>query len=79
MSNINIHRAVNGGNDEYFTNPDYAFHCCKIIQQLFYEYNISTVVEPSAGNGSFYNGIQFLCKREIHKSLAKYYKKIFLS
>ena len=55
-------RAVNGGNDEYYTDPEYALHCCEMIKNKFYKFKIDTVVEPSAGNGSFYKGIKSLCK-----------------
>ena len=54
-------RAINGGNDEYYTDPGYAFHCCKMVKSRFYRFKIDTVVEPSAGNGSFYKGMKLLC------------------
>lgn len=55
-------RAINGGNDEYYTDPSYALHCCEVVKNRFYRFKTDTVVEPSAGNGSFYEGIQLLCK-----------------
>jgi len=55
-------RAVNGGNDAYYTNPEYALRCCKIIKKKFYRFKIKNIVEPSAGDGSFYEGIKLLCK-----------------
>ncbi len=55
-------RAVNGGNDAYYTNPYYALHCCNIIKSKFYKFKIDSIIEPSAGDGSFYEGIKLLCK-----------------
>lgn len=64
-------RAINGGNDAYYTNPEYALHCCDVIRRKFYRFKIDTVVEPSAGNGSFYKGIKLLCK-DNNKSFVMY-------
>jgi len=61
-------RAINGGNDEYYTDHSYALHCCEIIKNKFYRFKIDTIIEPSAGNGSFSKGIELLCKnnRTVH-------------
>lgn len=53
-------RSVNGGNDSYYTNPDYAYKCCKIIRRLCYRFDIEYIVEPSAGAASFYEGLNIL-------------------
>lgn len=57
-------RSVNGGNDSYYTDPEYAMHCCKMIKSKFYRFRIDNIIEPSAGNGSFYGGIKLLCKNK---------------
>lgn len=53
-------RSVNGGNDSYFTDPKYAYECCITIQKLCYRFDIEYIVEPSAGNASFYEGLKVL-------------------
>jgi hypothetical protein len=65
-------RAINGGNDAYYTNSEYATHCCDIIRSKFYRYKIDTIVEPSAGNSSFAEGIDLLCKQGNKKSVFMY-------
>lgn len=50
-------RALNGGNDDYFTSVNYAGHCCSIIKKKLYRYKIEAIIEPSAGSGSFYSGL----------------------
>lgn len=49
------HRSKNGGNDAYFTNPEYARHCVDTLASLFPFERFRSIVEPSAGNGSFLN------------------------
>lgn len=53
-------RAINGGLDNYYTNSTYATECSKIVKQLLCNSSINNVVEPSAGNGAFYEGIQLI-------------------
>lgn len=55
-------RAVNGGLDDYYTNPKYALHCCKMVHSKCYRFKINNIVEPSAGSGVFYEGIKLLSK-----------------
>jgi hypothetical protein len=49
-------RAINGGLDDYYTNPAYATHCSRIVS-TFKKPEIKNIIEPSAGNGSFCEGI----------------------
>lgn len=50
-------RAINGGNDAYFTKPDVAKECVSILKEFLGKRKIyinqSPVIEPSAGDGSF--------------------------
>lgn len=46
-------RSKNGGNDAYYTNPDIAAGYVRTIRALTKRKKFSTVIEPSAGNGSF--------------------------
>lgn len=39
-------------------------HCCKTLKSKFYRFRIDNIIEPSAGNGSFYEGIKLLCKNK---------------
>lgn len=55
-------RAVNGGLDDYYTNPEYAFYCCEVVRRETYRFNIEQIVEPSAGNGAFYEGMRLLSR-----------------
>jgi hypothetical protein len=45
--------------DKYYTNADIAQYCCDSLMRIAAEYSIDTrhytFVEPSAGNGSFFN------------------------
>lgn len=56
-------RAINGGLDDYYTDPDYATHCASIVKKELRRTRIDTVVEPAAGNGSFSTGIEVITKR----------------
>jgi hypothetical protein len=41
------------GLDKFYTDPNYALHCIKTINEKYDASNWDLVVEPSAGNGSF--------------------------
>lgn len=49
------HRAINGGNDAYFTKPEVAKTCVDFLKETLKENHIryQNIIEPSAGNGSF--------------------------
>lgn len=55
------HRALYGGNDEYFTAPEVAKKCVDLLRGFLYDkgisYDTSQFVEPSAGNGSFLHAL----------------------
>lgn len=53
-------RAINGGLDNYYTNPTYATHCTELVKKVFNKKTIKHIVEPSAGNGAFSSGIKNL-------------------
>jgi hypothetical protein len=57
------HRAVNGGNDAYYTDPEYAKKCCMIVRRETYRFKIDNIVEPSAGNASFLEGLKILSRK----------------
>jgi hypothetical protein len=44
---------MSGGLDKFYTNPDTAGECIKTVDMI-YKWEWDLVVEPSAGNGSFY-------------------------
>jgi hypothetical protein len=46
------------GLDKFYTNPGIAKHCLDVLGNHFGWDAWDLVVEPSAGNGSFYNQIQ---------------------
>jgi len=43
------------GLDKFYTNPEYALKCIKHTEELYSLDTFDYVIEPSAGNGSFYN------------------------
>lgn len=47
----------NGGNDEYYTNPEIAKRYIQITKEKLKRYNITDIIEPSAGDGSFSNNL----------------------
>jgi hypothetical protein len=47
------HRAKNGGNDAYYTNPEIASGYVQTVRNLTGRRKFSNVIEPSAGNGAF--------------------------
>lgn len=55
-------RAINGGLDDYYTDPIYATHCVEITKKRAKRLTINNVVEPSAGDGAFYKGIKKVYK-----------------
>jgi len=46
------------GLDKFYTIPIYAKHCIDTVFQLYNKDSFDMVIEPSAGNGSFFNQIQ---------------------
>lgn len=65
-------RAVNGGNDAYYTDPSYATHCCEVIRSKFYRYKIDHIIEPAAGNGSFVEGVSLISRQGNKKTISMY-------
>lgn len=50
--------------DKFYTNPEYALYCINKVSELCGDYSQwHSVVEPSSGNGSFYN--QIPCKSKV--------------
>lgn len=47
------HRAVNGGSDAYYTNESLAFRYAHKAAEVLRRFEISEVMEPSAGSGVF--------------------------
>lgn len=48
--------------DKFYTKTDIAIKCCEQVQHfLEIDYDVDVVIEPSAGNGSFVNGITNIC------------------
>lgn len=43
------------GLDKFYTLPSYSKHCINKVFELYDESDFHLIVEPSAGNGSFYN------------------------
>jgi predicted RNA methylase len=50
-------RAVNGGNDEYFTKPEVAVKLIKTLKPYVKSIKDTLYIEPSAGAGSFVNAL----------------------
>ena len=48
-------------NDKYYTSKELAKHCIDKTYEVIGESNISEVIEPSAGSGSFSNQMPSLC------------------
>jgi hypothetical protein len=57
------HRAINGGNDAYFTKPEIAEKFSLLVQSLYPD---ARFIEPSAGNGSFSRHFQSITAYDLH-------------
>lgn len=52
--------------DKYYTNPTIADKCCKYLNQVLkIDRQKDLIMEPSAGDGAFINGINKLCENTI--------------
>jgi hypothetical protein len=50
--------------DKFYTKPDIVILCCDAIRtHLQISYDNDTIIEPSAGNGTFINGIKSLVRK----------------
>lgn len=71
------HRALHGGNDEYFTSPEVAKNCVEILYKFLDDrgisYKNSQFIEPSSGDGSF---LQFLPPTTISYDIAPKCKNV---
>tara|TARA_B110000008_G_C16894076_1_gene534002 strand:- start:271 stop:1134 length:864 start_codon:yes stop_codon:yes gene_type:complete len=47
------------GLDKFYTNEDYSKKCITKVFELYDKSKLDLIIEPSAGNGSFYNQIEF--------------------
>lgn len=47
------------GLDKFYTIPSYSKKCIDKVFELYDKTNFDLIIEPSAGNGSFYNQIEF--------------------
>jgi hypothetical protein len=47
------------GLDKFYTIPSYSKQCIDKVFQLYNKSNFNLIIEPSAGNGSFFNQIEF--------------------
>jgi hypothetical protein len=45
------------GLDKFYTQPSYAKHCIDIVKERYADFNF--VIEPSVGNGSFFNQLPY--------------------
>tara|TARA_Y100000816_G_scaffold9123_1_gene5852 strand:- start:1053 stop:1367 length:315 start_codon:yes stop_codon:yes gene_type:complete len=50
------------GLDKFYTNEDYSKKCITKVFELYDKSKLDLIIEPSAGNGSFYNQIEFYDK-----------------
>jgi predicted RNA methylase len=51
---------------KFYTKPKIAKHCCELVREhVDIEYAKDCVIEPSAGNGAFIQGLQQMCKNTI--------------
>jgi hypothetical protein len=53
----NVVQVRNQGLDKFYTIPMYAKHCIDTVFQLYNKDSFDMIIEPSAGNGSFFNQI----------------------
>ena len=44
--------------DKFYTKPDVVDHCLALFKQKFHVKNTELIIEQSAGNGAFINGIR---------------------
>lgn len=51
----NIKEIRNEGLDKFYTNCDYSKLCINKVFELYDKHSFDLIIEPSAGNGSFYN------------------------
>jgi hypothetical protein len=51
------------GLDKFYTNPSYSKKCIEKVFELFDKLKFDLIVEPSAGNGSFFNQLE--CNNKI--------------
>ena len=47
------------GLDKFYTIPSYSKKCINKVFELYDKYNFDLIVEPSAGDGSFFNQLEF--------------------
>lgn len=57
MNESTIQKVRKDGLDKFYTTPYYAKKCIDIVYSLYKSSDFDLVVEPSAGNGSFFNQI----------------------
>ena len=48
--------------DKFYTTSNYAKHCINKVFELYNLNSFDLIIEPSAGNGSFFNQINFINK-----------------
>jgi len=61
---VNIDNVRKEGLDKFYTIPIYSKICIDKVFELYDKYKFDLIVEPSAGNGSFYNQIDYEKKLE---------------
>jgi len=61
-SKKNIKNVRDEGLDKFYTNVDYAKKCIDKLFELYDKSEFNLVIEPSAGNGSFFNQLDFADK-----------------
>lgn len=57
MSDLLLKNIRKEGLDKFYTNPIYSKKCIDKVFELYNKLNFDLIIEPSAGNGSFYNQI----------------------
>ena len=51
----NVRKVREEGLDKFYTNPDYAKKCIDKVFEIYPKNRFNLIIEPSAGNGSFFN------------------------
>lgn len=55
----NVKSVREEGLDKFYTIPSYAKKCIEKVFELYNKYSFDLIIEPSAGNGSFFNQLDY--------------------